>query len=218
MIHVDGGSANYAWIQHFIHHLAPEGVAGFVMANGSMSTSTTAELGIRKGMVEDDLVDCMIALPGQLFYTTPIPVCLWFLTRSKAADARRGYRQRRGETLFIDARKMGTLTDRVHRELSDEDIAGITRAYHAWRGEQKDGAYEDTAGFCKAATLEEIRKNNYVLTPGRYVGIEDEEDDGVNLLRRRWNVCLDRLSELIAESNQMNEKIRKSLGDTGYDI
>ena len=125
VVHVDGGNANYAWIQHFIHHLAPEGVAGFVMANGSMSTSTTAELEIRKGMIEDDLVDCMIALPGQLFYTTQIPVCLWFLTRSKAADARRGYRQRRGETLFIDARKMGTLTDRVHRELSDEDIAGI---------------------------------------------------------------------------------------------
>ncbi len=217
VVHVDGGSANYAWIQHFIHHLAPEGVAGFVMANGSMSTSTTAELEIRKGMIEDDLVDCMIALPGQLFYTTQIPVCLWFLTRSKAADARRGYRQRRGETLFIDARKMGTLTDRVHRELSDEDIAGITRAYHAWRGEQKDGAYEDTAGFCKAATLEEIRKNNYVLTPGRYVGIEDEEDDGVSFEQKMESLSLS-LSELIAESNKMNEKIKKSLGDIGYDI
>jgi type I restriction enzyme M protein len=216
-IHVDGGNANYAWIQHFIHHLAPAGMAGFVMANGSMSTSTNDELAIRKAIIEVDLVDCMIALPGQLFYTTQIPVCLWFLTRSKAANAARGFRERQGETLFIDARKMGELIDRTERVLTDEDIAAITRTYHAWRGEEKDGDYQDEAGFCYSAKTEEIVKNNYVLTPGRYVGIEEEEDDGIPFEEK-----MERLTNLLAnqfsESQELNTKIIKNIKDLGYEF
>ena len=214
-INVDGGNANYAWIQHFIHHLSPSGVAGFVMANGSMSTSTASELEIRKGIIEADMVDCMVAMPGQLFYTTQIPVCLWFLTRSKGANAQRGFRERHHQTLFIDARKMGTLTDRTHRELTDEDIALITRTYHAWRGEESDGAYEDIAGFCKSATLEEIQKNNYVLTPGRYVGIEDEENDGIPF-EEKMEMFSSQLWSLMAQSRQLDDRIRQNLGELGY--
>jgi type I restriction enzyme M protein len=216
-IMVDGGNANFAWIQHFIHHLAPAGMAGFVMANGSMSTSTNAELAIRQGIIEDDLVDCMIALPGQLFYTTQIPVCLWFLTRSKAANPQRGLRARQGETLFMDARKLGTLTDRIHRELSEEDIARITRTYHAWRGEEKDGQYQDEAGFCKAATLEDIRKNHHVLTPGRYVGIEEEDDDGIPFEEKMEQLTAN-LGDIYKESKLLDEKIQTILRDFGYDI
>ncbi len=168
-------NANYAWIQHFIHHLGPNGIAGFVMANGSMSTATTAELAIRKGIIEDDLVDCIIALPGQLFYTTQIPVCLWFLTRNKKADPKRGFRDRSGETLFIDARRMGQLVDRVHRELTPEEIDTIASVYHAWRSE--GGEYEDKPGWWQSATLDDIKGHGYVLTPGRYVGAEEVEDD-----------------------------------------
>src|SRR5262245_17127454 len=145
------GNANFAWIQHFIHHLAPCGIAGFVMANGSMSSNQSGEGDIRRAFVEADLVDCMIALPGQLFYTTQIPVCLWFLTRSKKAGK---FRDRRGQTLFIDARKLGHLVDRIHRELSDDEIARIARTYHAWRGEKDAGKYADVPGFCKSATTE----------------------------------------------------------------
>lgn len=216
-INVDGGNANYAWIQHFIHHLAPDGLAGFVMANGSMSTSTTNELEIRKGIIEADMVDCMVAMPGQLFYTTQIPVCLWFLTRSKGANPARGFRERRGETLFIDARKMGTLTDRVHRELGNEDIALITRTYHAWRGEAKDGTYEDVAGFCMSAPLEDIRRNNYVLTPGRYVGIEDEEDDGIPF-EEKMERLVSELGDQLRQSAELDERIIKNLQDLGYEV
>lgn len=185
------GNANFAWVQHFIHHLAPTGIAGFVLANGSMSSNQSNEGEIRKNIIEADLVDCMVALPGQLFYSTQIPVCLWFLTRNKkngthSAGSRLGFRDRRGETLFIDARKMGTLIDRVHRELSEGDIAKIAGTYHAWRGdkhasgnpERSTGEYADIPGFCKAAKLEDIRKHGHVLTPGRYVGAEAVEDDG----------------------------------------
>jgi len=176
-IYVDGGNANYAWILHFIHHLAPHGTAGFVLANGSLTSNSSGEGDIRKAIIEADMVDCIIALPGQLFYTTPIPACLWFLTRNKGADKQRGFRARHGETLFIDARKMGALTDRTHRNLSDEEIAAIGCIYHAWRGEMGAGNYEDKPGFCKAATLKEIQAHGHVLTPGRYVGAEDIEDD-----------------------------------------
>ncbi len=179
------GNANFAWVQHFIHHLAPTGLAGFVLANGSMSSNQSGEGEIRKAIIEADLVDCMVALPGQLFYSTQIPVCLWFLARSKKASAlpaapgaKRGAgRDRRGETLFIDARKLGTMVDRVHRELTDDDLAKIAGTYHAWRGDKDAGEYEDVPGFCKATKLDDIRKHGHVLTPGRYVGAEAAEDD-----------------------------------------
>ena len=167
-------NANFAWVQHFIHHLAPTGLAGFVLANGSMSSSQSGEGEIRKAIIEADLVDCMVALPGQLFYSTQIPVCLWFLARNKKNGR---FRDRRGETLFIDARKMGTLVDRVHRELTDEDVAKIAGAYHSWRGDKDSGKYADVSGFCKAAKLDDIRKHGHVLTPGRYVGAEAAEED-----------------------------------------
>ena len=178
------GNANYGWILHMISKLSANGVAGFVLANGSMSTNTTGEGLIRQKMIENDLVDCMIALPGQLFYTTQIPVCLWFLTKNKKAQVVKGHtesnhRDRQGETLFIDARNMGTMIDRTHKELTGEDIAEITASYHAWRGEVKDGGYEDVPGFCKAATLAEIKANDFALTPGRYVGAAEIEDDGI---------------------------------------
>jgi type I restriction enzyme M protein len=183
------GNANFAWVQHFIHHLAPTGLAGFVLANGSMSSNQSGEGEIRKAIIEADLVDCMVALPGQLFYSTQIPVCLWFLARNKKNGR---FRDRRGETLFIDSRKLGTMIDRVHRELTDDDLAKIAGTYHAWRGDplshplpQGEGRgeggvtkYEDVPGFCKSATLDDIRKHGHVLTPGRYVGAEASEDDG----------------------------------------
>ncbi|HEY2292803.1 MAG TPA: N-6 DNA methylase [Thermoanaerobaculia bacterium] len=168
------GNANYAWIQHFISHLSPTGVAGFVMANGSMSSNQSGEGEIRKKIVEADLVDCVIALPTQLFYTTGIPVCLWFLARDKKNHK---FRNRQGETLFIDARKMGRMTDRTHRELTDEEIAEIARVYHAWRGEKEAEKYEDKPGFCKVATAKEIESHGYALTPGRYVGAAELDDD-----------------------------------------
>jgi type I restriction enzyme M protein len=225
VVNVDGGNANYAWIQHFIHHLNPLGMAGFVMANGSMSTSTTSELEIRTNIITSDLVDCMIALPGQLFYTTQIPVCLWFLSKSKSANPELGFRNRQGETLFIDARKMGILIDRVHRELTEEDIKQITNTYHAWRGEpgdakrgnHKEYPYQDIPGFCKSASLEEIRANNYVLTPGRYVGIEDEEDDGIPFEEKMEQLTV-KLSKQIKESHELDERIRGNLKELGYDI
>src|ERR1019366_4847432 len=159
------GNANFAWVQHFIYHLAPTGLAGFVLANGSMSSNQSGEGDIRKAIIEADLVDCMVALPGQLFYSTQIPVCLWFLARTKKNGR---FRDRRGETLFIDAREMGTLVDRVHRELTDDDVRKISGTYHAWRGDQGAGEYLDVAGFCKAAKLEDIRQHGHLLTPGRY--------------------------------------------------
>ena len=207
---MDGGNANYAWIQHFVHHLSPGGTAGFVLANGSMSTNTSGEGEIRKALIEADMVDCMIALPGQLFYTTQIPVCLWFITRSKKADTKRGFRNRQGETLFIDARKMGSLIDRTHRELSAEEIAEIARIYHAWRGEEKDGSYEDKPGFCKAATLDDIKSHHYVLTPGRYVGAEAVIDDGIPFEEKMAELS-DTLYEQMRESIELDTVIRKNL-------
>ena len=170
------GNSNYAWIEHFVYHLAPTGVAAFVMANGSMSSNQSGEGEIRRDLIEAEnggLVDCIIALPGQLFYTTQIPVCVWLLARDRSNHK---FRDRSKEILFIDARKMGAMTDRTHRTLRDEDIAKIAGAYHAWRG--KDGGYADIAGFCKSATLDQVRKRGHVLSPGRYVGTEELEDDG----------------------------------------
>ncbi len=162
------GNANFAWIQHMVHHLAPGGAAGFVLANGSMSSNQSGEGGIRKNLIEAELMDCMVSLPGQLFYTAPIPACLWFLARE---------RKRGGEILFIDARRLGRMVDRTHRELTDEDIARIADTYHAWRGGEDAGEYDDVPGFCKSASMGEVQKHGYVLTPGRYVGAEAQEED-----------------------------------------
>ena len=167
-------NANYGWLQHILWHLAPGGTAGVVLANGSMSSGQNGEDVIRRAMVEADVVDCMVALPGQLFYSTQIPACLWFLARRKNPV---GLRDRRGEVLFIDARKLGALVDRTRRELSGDEIAKIAETYHAWRGEKDAGSFEDVPGFCKASTLDEIRAHNHVLTPGRYVGAADLADD-----------------------------------------
>src|SRR5206468_1440634 len=167
-------NANFAWVQHFIHHLSPTGIAGFVLANGSMSSNTSNEGEIRKNMIEADLVDCMVALPSQLFYNTMISVCLWFVSRDKKDHK---FRNRRNHVLLIDARKLGTMVDRRHRDLTDADIRKISDTYHAWRGELKGTKYQDTPGFCKSVSLEEIRKHGWMLTPGRYVGAEQQEDD-----------------------------------------
>ncbi len=170
------GNANFAWLQHIYHHLAPSGTAGVVLANGSMSSTQSGEGNIRTAMVEADVVDCMVALPGQLFYSTQIPACLWFLTRKK--NPGKGLRDRRKQVLFIDARKLGVMVDRTRRELTDADIQKIANAYHAWRGEKNAGKYEDIPGFCCSVSLEEIQKQGHILTPGRYVGAEKQEDDG----------------------------------------
>jgi type I restriction enzyme M protein len=207
------GNANFAWVQHFIHHLSPTGTAGFVLANGSMSSNQSGEGEIRKAIIEADLVDCMIALPGQLFYSTQIPVCLWFLAR----DKRNGrLRDRKGETLFIDARKLGRMIDRVHRELTEEDIARIAGTYHAWRGDKDSKRpYEDVPGFCKGATLEEIRKHGYVLTPGRYVGAAQVEEDG-EPFEEKMRQLTARLREQQAEAARLDTAIAVNLKRLGY--
>lgn len=170
------GNANYGWLQHIYHHLAPNGTAGVVLANGSMSSNQSGEGDIRRAMLEADAVDCMVLLPGQLFYSTPIPACLWFLARNK--NPGKGMRDRRGQVLFIDAHKMGVLVDRTRRELTDEDVQKISGTYHAWRGEKDAGKYVDVAGFCKSASMDDIRSYGYVLTPGRYVGAVEQVDEG----------------------------------------
>jgi len=207
------GNSNYAWIEHFVHHLAPTGVAAFVMANGSMSSNQSGEGDIRKALVEAEnggLVDCMIALPGQLFYTTQIPVCVWILARDRQNHK---FRDRSGEILFIDARKMGEMTDRTHKALRAEDIARIAGVYHTWR--MKDGGFADVAGFCKGAALEEVRKHAHILTPGRYVGTEDLEDDGEQFADK-----MSRLTSLLreqrSESVRLDDVISEALGRIGY--
>jgi type I restriction enzyme M protein len=206
------GNANYAWVQHFIHHLAPTGLAGFVLANGSMSSNQSGEGEIRKAIVEADLVDCMVALPGQLFYSTQIPVCLWFLARNKKNGR---FRDRRGEVLFIDSRKMGTMADRVRRELTDADIAKIAGTYHAWRGDASTGAYADVAGFCKRATLDDIRKHGHVLTPGRYVGAEEAEEDGEPFAEKMRRLSASLLDQQM-ESARLDGMISANLEELGY--
>jgi type I restriction enzyme M protein len=201
------GNANYAWLQHILWHLAPSGTAGVVLANGSMSSTQSGEGEIRRAMVEGDVVDCMIALPGQLFYSTQIPACLWFLARNKGNHS---FRDRRGEVLFIDARKLGHLVDRTRREFSDDDIARIATIYHAWRGEKGAGEYKDIPGFCKQATIEEIRTHNHVLTPGRYVGAADLEDDGVPF-GERFTALKVKLEEQFAVSQKLQATITTNL-------
>lgn len=206
------GNANFAWVQHFIHHLSPTGLAGFVLANGSMSSNTSGEGDIRKAIIEADLVDCMVALPGQLFYSTQIPVCLWFLSRNKTNGR---FRNRRGETLFIDARKMGTLTDRVHRELTDADIAKIAGTYHAWRGDKDAGDYADVPGFCKVAALDDVRKHGHVLTPGRYVGAAAAEEDDEPFEEKMARLAAN-LREQQKASAKLDAEIAANLWDLGY--
>ena len=200
-------NANFAWVQHIVHHLAPAGTAGFVLANGSMSSAQSGEGEIRKNLVEADLVDCMVALPGQLFYSTQIPACLWFLARDRTgssparigvAERARPLRDRRGEVLFIDARTLGRMVDRTHRELTDEDIARIADTYHAWRGEEEAGDYVDVPGFCKSAPLEEVRKHGHVLTPGRYVGAAPQEEDD--------EPFEDKMKRLVAQLREQQDK------------
>ena len=207
------GNSNYAWIEHFVYHLAPAGVAAFVMANGSMSSNQSGEGEIRKNLIEAEhggLIDCVIALPGQLFYTTQIPVCVWILARDRRNHK---FRDRSREILFIDARKIGEMTDRTHKTLRNDDIAKIAAIYHSWRG--KDGGYADVPGFCKAASLNEVRNHGHVLTPGRYVGTEELEDDGESFTDK-----MARLTSLLraqqTESVQLDDAIGTALRRIGY--
>lgn len=209
------GNANFAWVQHIVAHLTHAGHAGFVLANGSMSSNQSGEGEIRRAIVEADLVDCMVALPPQLFYSTQIPACLWFLSRNKAAHG--AYRDRRRQTLFIDARKLGALVDRTHRELADDEIARIAAAYHAWRGEPDAGAYADVPGFCKSATKDEIAAHGYVLTPGRYVGAEEAEDDGEPFEEKMARLTAT-LEQQFAESARLEAAIRTNLRGLGYGL
>ena len=206
------GNANFAWVQHFIHHLSPRGTAGFVLANGSMSASSSGEGEIRRNIIEADLVDCIVALPGQLFRSTQIPACLWFLSRGRANGE---HRDRRGETLFIDARKLGHMVDRRNRDLSIEDLSHIADTYHAWRGAEGAADYADIPGFCKSATLDEIKQHGFVLTPGRYVGAAPQEDDGepfadkMTRLSTQWR-------EQQAEAQKLDAEIEANLRKLGF--
>ena len=220
------GNANFAWVQHMVHHLSPAGAAGFVLANGSMSSNQSGEGNIRRSLIEANLVDCMVALPGQLFYSTQIPACLWFLARDRRRQPSSGARD---ELLFIDARKLGRMVDRTHRELTGEDIARIADTYHAWRnrvpspskeeerGEGGSDEYADIPGFCKSAALDEVRKHGHVLTPGRYVGAEAQEEDGepfedkMKRLAAQWR-------KQQAEAAKLDAAIEANLKALGFDI
>ncbi len=206
------GNANYAWLQHFAHKLSPNGTAGIVLANGSMNSNSGGEGEIRKNMIEAGLIDCMVALPAQLFYNTMIPACLWFLARNKTNGK---FRNRANEILFIDARKIGSMINRRNKEFSDQDIARITDTYHAWRN--IGGQYQDQDGFCKAATLEEVRKNSHVLMPGRYVGTEAVEDDGIPF-EGKMNVLTTKLAEQFARGSELEKSIRENLKGIGYEF
>ncbi|AEX22836.1 class I SAM-dependent DNA methyltransferase [Vibrio sp. EJY3] len=216
------GNANFAWMQHMLYHLAPDGSQALLLANGSMSSTTNNEGEVRAALVENDLVECMVALPGQLFTNTQIPACIWFLTKNKKArtdKSGRKLRDRKGEVLFIDARNLGYMKDRVLRDFTQDDIQKVADLYHAWKtGEEVNGvAYEDQAGFCKSATLEEIKKHDFVLTPGRYVGATEELDDGIPFGEKMATLTA-KLSEQFAESATLEAEIKKNLVGLGYEL
>ncbi len=206
------GNANYAWIQHFASHLAPDGRAGFVLANGSLTSAQSGEGTIREALIRDDLVDCIVALPGQLFYTTGIPVCLWFLDRSKASA---GERDRRGETLFLDARGLGTKISRTQIELSDEEIARVVATYTAWRGQDGADDYADVLGFCASAEASAIEAQGFTLSPGRYVGAPEEEEDAV-AFEERMAELVETLEAEMAENERLAGEVKAALGRVGY--
>jgi type I restriction enzyme M protein len=206
-------NANYAWMQHMIYHLAPKGVMGLVLANGSLSSNTSGEGDIRQRIIKADLVDCIVALPKQLFYNTGIPACLWFL--SKKRHEMNGDRKRTGEVLFIDASNLGHMADRTHKEFSDADITKIATTYHEWR--KNGGDYEDIKGFCKSAKIEEIMKHGFVLTPGRYVGIPDEVDDGIPFEEKMAELT-EKLSEQMKKEKELDEEIKKQLANIGFNL
>ncbi|MGL5335599.1 MAG: N-6 DNA methylase, partial [Enterovibrio sp.] len=221
------GNANYGWILHMLSKLSEDGIAGFVLANGSMSSNTSCEGEIRQKLITDDRIECMIALPGQLFFTTQIPVCLWFISKNKKESIKHGYRDRRGETLFIDARNLGTMISRTQKELTTSDIATISDTYHAWRSSEgelarriKDNeisvsSYQDQAGFCKVASLADIKANDYVLTPGRYVGAAEVEDDGI-AFETKMQELTQTLYRQLAEAAELDKAIRTNMEALGY--
>lgn len=200
-------NANYAWIEHMISKLSPKGIAGFVLANGSMSTSTKAEAEIRKNIIEAGLVDCIVTMPPNLFYNVTIPVCLWFISKKKE--------NRKDKILFIDARKMGYMETRKHREMTDEEIKQIYSTYHNWR--DGNAEYVDVQGFCKSADIEEVRSHEYIITPGRYVGVEEVEDDGEPFDEKMTRLT-EELAEMFAKSHHLEDEIRKNLGGIGYEL
>ncbi|KGN00302.1 N-6 DNA methylase [Clostridium novyi A str. 4570] len=218
------GNANFAWLEHMIYHLSPNGCAGIVLANGALSSNTSNEGEIRKNLIESDLVDAIVALPDKLFYSTSIPVSLWILNRNKKDNPK--FRNRENEILFIDARNLGEMIDRRHRELKNEDIKKIAGTYHNYRNlsneevkseNEKSKEYKDIKGFCKIAKLDEVRQNEYVLTPGRYVGIEETEDDGIPF-DEKMKTLTSELGELFEKSRSLEEEIRKNLGGIGYEF
>jgi type I restriction enzyme M protein len=208
------GNANYAWIQHFLHHLAPDGRAGFVMANGSLTTTAGTEGAIRERLVREDLVDCIVALPAQLFYTTGIPVCLWFVDRDKASS---GGRDRSGETLFIDARNLGRKISRTQIELTDAEIERIAATYHSWRNEPESQQYADELGFCRSATQTDIELADYALTPGRYVGAPETEEDEI-AYEERMATLVDELADEMAANERMTEEVKVALAKVGFEV
>ncbi len=207
------GNANYGWIQHFLHHLAPDGRAGFVMANGSLTSNQGGEGRIRESLVRADVVDCVVALPGKLFYTTPIPVCLWFLDRDKRSS---GERDRRGEVLLLDARQLGGKISRTQIELTEEEIARLAGAYHAWRG-TTDTEYVDEPGFSKSATLAEVEATGFTLSPGRYVGAPESEEDEIEFEERMAGL-VDQLADEMAENERLKVEVREALARVGYGV
>lgn len=208
------GNANYAWLQHFISKLAPYGTAGVVLANGSMSSDIATEGQIRKELIENDLVDCMVSLPAQLFYNTQIPACLWFLARNKTNGK---FRNRTNEILFIDARELGSMISRKQKELTDNDIAKIADTYHNWRSKEWQAKYKDAAGFCKSANIQEIRKNNYILTPGRYIDFKEAIEDGV-AFEEKMQKLTSALKEQMQKASAIDETIKENLKKIGYEL